>query len=239
MISVSGLTKTYAGRRVLDDLDFEARAGDITLLVGANGCGKTTTMRLVCGLSSPDDGTIAVDGHSLSNERTQALVALSYLPQSPRFHPHLTVRQILAFYARLRGLPASRAEAVAERWSLTESRAVRCGRLSGGMRQRLALAVLFMPDAPVLLLDEPGLSLDPDWRRFLQSELRAAVRRGRAALVSTHLLGEWDDHADRCLVLEGGRISRELPPDRLRDAFPFASPRPARVSAGMIEGRRA
>lgn len=239
MISVSGLTKSYAGRLVLDDLEFEARAGDVTLLVGANGCGKTTTMRLVCGLSSPDVGTITVDGHSLSNERTQALVGLSYLPQSPRFHPHLTVRQILEFYAKLRGLPVSRAEAVADRWGLAESRAVRCGRLSGGMRQRVALGVLFMPDAPVLLLDEPGLSLDPDWRRFLQGELRSAVRRGRAVLVSTHLLGEWDDYADRCLVLEGGRISRELPPDRLRDAFPFALPRPARVSRGMIEGRLA
>jgi ABC-type multidrug transport system ATPase subunit len=239
MIAVSGLTKSYGARRVLDDLSFEARAGDVTLLVGANGCGKTTTMRLIAGLSSPERGTITVDGHSLASQRTQALVALSYLPQSPRFHAHLTVGQILEFYAGLRCLPVARADAVAERWGLAESRDVRCGRLSGGTRQRLALAVLFMPDAPLLVLDEPGLSLDPDWRRFLQGELRSAGRRGRAALVSTHLLGEWDEHADRCLVLEAGRIGRELPPDRLRDAFPFALPRPARVSAGKIDGRRA
>ena len=99
-------------------------------------------------------------------------------------------------------------------------------RLSGGTRQRLALAVLMLPDAPVIVLDEPGLSLDPDWRRFLHAELHAEARRGRTVLVATHLLGEWDGQADRCLVLEGGRVARELPPARLRDAFPFAlSPR--------------
>ena len=231
MITVGDLTKSFGTRRVLERLDFEARPGEVTLLVGANGCGKTTTMRLIAGLSSPDGGTIAVAGHALAARRERALASLAYLPQSPRFHVHLTVRQILEFYARLRGLPLARADASAGRWGLADSLAVRCGRLSGGMRQRVALAVLFMPDAPVLLLDEPGLSLDPDWRRFLQGELRSATRRGTTALISTHLLAEWDEHADRCLVLEGGRIGRELPPDRLREAFPFAMPRPARIAA--------
>jgi ABC-type multidrug transport system ATPase subunit len=231
MISVTGLAKSYGSRPVLDGLHFDARAGEITLIVGANGCGKTTTMRIIAGLSAPDEGTIVVAGHPLGTRRTQALEAMSFLPQSPRFHPDLTVDEILRFYARLRGLPFARAEAVATRWGLADSRAVRSGRLSGGMRQRLALSVLFMPEAPVLVLDEPGLSLDLDWRRVLQSELRSAVRHGRTVLVSTHLLGEWDDSVDRCLVLESGRIGRELPPDRLRDAFTFSLPRPVRVAA--------
>ena len=92
-------------------------------------------------------------------------------------------------------------------------------------------SVLFLPQAPVILLDEPGLSLDPDWRRALQGELRRVAHEGTAVLVSTHLLGEWDDHADRCLVLENGRVGRELPPARLRDAFPFALPQLRRASA--------
>ena len=106
------------------------------------------------------------------------------------------------------------------------------GRLSGGTRQRLALAVLSLPDAPVVVLDEPGLSLDPDWRRFLHAELRAAARRGATVLVATHLLGEWNGQADRCLALEAGRVGRELPSGRLLDAFPFARSGPALVHAG-------
>lgn len=232
MIGIHALSKSYRAQRVLEGLDFEARTGDVTLLVGANGCGKTTTMRLVAGLSAPDAGEIVIAGRDLARERAEALGSLAFLPQSPRFHPHLSAGAILRFYAGLRNVPFDRAIAVADHWGLTGILGVPTGRLSGGMRQRLALAVLFLPDAPVLVLDEPGLSLDPDWRRFLQAELSAAARRGRTVLVSTHLLGEWDDHSDRCLVLEGGRIARELPPDRLREAFPFSLPRPALVTAG-------
>jgi ABC-type multidrug transport system ATPase subunit len=160
-----------------------------------------------------------------------ALAQLSFLPQSPRFHARLSAGDILDFYARLRGLPSSRIAAVEECWGLGDVRTQATGRLSGGTRQRLALAVLALPDAPVLVLDEPGLSLDPDWRRFLHAELHAAARRGATVLVATHLLGEWDGQTDRCLVLEHGRVGRELPSSRLREAFPFSVPHPALAHA--------
>src|SRR5215203_7434032 len=108
-------------------------------------------------------------------------------------------------------------------------------KMSGGTRQRLALAVQSLPAAPVLVLDEPGLSLDPDWRRFLHGELHGAARRGVTVLVATHLLGEWEGQADRCLVLEEGRVARELPPSRLRDAFPFALPSAVRARAFFFQ----
>jgi ABC-type multidrug transport system ATPase subunit len=227
MIAVHGLVKAYGSHRVLDDLSFDARPGHVTLLVGANGSGKSTTLRVATGLSTASAGRVEIDGHDLARDRQLALEALSYLPQSPRFHPHLTVRQVLQFYARLRGQELSRIDVVARTWGLAERLDTPTGRLSGGLRQRLALAVFSLPDAPVLALDEPGLSLDPDWRRFLQAELTAVARRGHTVLVATHLLGEWEGQADRCLVLEHGRVTRELPPDRLRDAFPFAVPHPA------------
>jgi ABC-2 type transport system ATP-binding protein len=232
MVSITSLRKSYGAHRVLDGLDLRARPGEVTLLVGANGCGKTTTLRVLCGLSSADEGHVAIGSADLALSRIAALGQLSFLPQSPRFHARLTVREILAFYARLRGLPEARITAVLEQWGLTECQRQATGRLSGGMRQRLALAVFSLPDAPVLVLDEPGLSLDPDWRRFLQAELRAAARRGATVLVATHLLGEWNGHADRCLVLDGGRVARELPPARLMDAFPFAKPDAALAHAG-------
>ncbi len=232
MISIDGLDKSYGDHRVLSGLTFEARGGQVTLLVGANGSGKSTTLRVLAGVSRAAAGTVTVDGQNLAAARAAALTSLSYLPQSPRFHPHLSVQDILRFYARLRGLALSRVTEVAKQWGLSDRLAEPTGRLSGGMKQRLALAVFSLPEAPVLVLDEPGLSLDPDWRRFLQDDLSAAASRGQTVLVATHLLGEWDGHADRCLVLEHGRLSRELPPDRLRDAFPFAVPHAARASAG-------
>ena len=231
MIALQGISKAYGDHAVLDALTATAAPGAVTLIVGANGCGKTTTLRIIAGLSKPDDGEVQINGRSLATDRTAALAGLSYLPQSPRFHVHLSAAEILAFYAGLRNVPARRIDEVAERWGLSKALGVRTGRLSGGLRQRLAIAVLFLADAPVLILDEPGLSLDPDWRRFLQEELRGAARRGRTVVVSTHLIGEWDQHADRCLVLEGGRIGRELAPDRLREVFPFSSPRLATATA--------
>lgn len=232
MILTEALTKSYGSHRVLDALAFEARPGQVTLLVGANGSGKSTTLRVVTGLSSASAGRVEIDGHDLVANRTAALDALSYLPQSPRFHPHLTVRQVLAFYARLRGVSPARVDIVAREWGLAERIEAATGRLSGGLRQRLALAVFALPDAHVLALDEPGLSLDPDWRRFLQQELTALARRGHTVLVATHLLGEWEGQADRCLVLEHGRVTRELPPDRLREVFPFAVPHQVVAHAG-------
>jgi ABC-2 type transport system ATP-binding protein len=232
MIEITGLTKSFGRKTVLKDLALSVESGELVLLVGANGCGKSTTLRLLAGLSTADAGRIVVNGHDVGAERARALTGLSFLPQSPRFHERLTVAQILTFYARLRGLPLTRVEEVAARWGLEEFSRVVTGRLSGGTRQRLGLAILELPDAPILGLDEPGLSLDPDWRRVLQARLRRAAADGRTVLVATHLLGEWEGQADRCLVLEGGQVEREVPSSHLRDAFPFSLPQPALATIG-------
>lgn len=223
MMLIDRLEKSFGAQRILQGVTCEIRAGEVTLLVGANGSGKSTTLRIGAGMSEPTAGRVIVGGHDVARARTAALSQLSYLPQAPRFHPHLDVRQILEFYARLRGQHLGRVRRVAETWGLAERLQTPTGQLSGGLRQRLALAVFSLPDAPVLVLDEPGLSLDPDWRRTLQTSLLAAARDGRTVLVATHLLGEWEGRVDRCLVLERGCISRELPADRLRQAFPFAA----------------
>jgi ABC-type multidrug transport system ATPase subunit len=232
MIAIHGLSKSYGRHRVLEDLSLSVNPGEVVLLVGANGCGKSTTLRLVAGLSAADAGNIRLNGHDVVARRAQALAGLSFLPQSPRFHERLTVAQILAFYASLRGLSASHVAAVVARWGLADFLPIVTGRLSGGTRQRLGLAVLDLPGAPILVLDEPGLSLDPDWRRMLQAHLRTAAAAGRTVLVATHLLGEWEGQADRCLVLDGGQVEREVPSAQLREAFPFSFPQSVLVNAG-------
>ncbi|HEU5078429.1 MAG TPA: ABC transporter ATP-binding protein [Opitutaceae bacterium] len=232
MILTRNLQKSFGARSVLAGLDLVAEPGVITLLVGANGAGKTTTLRIIAGLAEADRGAVAISGYDLKRARRQALAHLSFLPQAPRFHPRLTTEQVATFYGRLRGRDRVAIEMALAAWGLTKFAAMPTGNLSGGLRQRLALAVFALADAPVLVLDEPGLSLDPEWRRRLQDFLRVEAARGRTVLVATHLLGEWERSVNRCLVVAEGRCTGELPPDRLREAFPFrASPEESRAIA--------
>ena len=220
MILVRDLKKSFGARRVLSGLDLTVEPGAVTLLVGTNGAGKTTTLRLIAGLSAPESGTILIGGRDLRRDRRNALAGLSFLPQAPRFHPRLTTRQTAEFYGKIRGRGGPAVDAALDLWGISEYAGVPTGKLSGGLRQRLALAVFALADAPVLLLDEPGLSLDPEWRTRLQSFLRASAEDGRTVLVATHLLGEWEGQADRCLLVSQGRAQGELPPDRIREHFP-------------------
>ena len=229
MILTCALTKSYGARPVLRGFDFVAEPGAITLLVGANGAGKTTTLRLLAGLADPDGGTVAIAGHDLRRARTAALAHLSFLPQAPRFHPRLTALQVAQFYGKLRGRAQAGVAEALEAWGLAEFADVPTAKLSGGLRQRLALAVFALANAPVLLLDEPGLSLDPEWRYRLQTFLFDEAARGRTVVVATHLLGEWEGRAHRCLLIRDGRCAGELPAERLREAFPLGD----RICAGI------
>lgn len=231
MITTRSLEKSFGRRQVLNGLDLTVHPGAVTLLVGSNGAGKTTTLRLVAGLSEPDAGGIEIVGHDLRRARQEALARLVYLPQAPRFHPRLTVRDTMEFYARLRGRSIERAIAAINDWGLDSHAREPSGKLSGGLRQRLALAIFALADAPVLLLDEPGLSLDPEWRARLQGYLREQAALGRTVLVATHLLGEWEGRADRCLLVEHGRAGGEIPPDALQRHFPSPPASPASAKA--------
>lgn len=219
MIVVENITKSYRRKPVLRGVTFIAQPGQITLLVGPNGAGKSTTMKVLTGLVAADGGNVTIAGHDIKRSRIAAQRAVSYLPQNPNFHPRFSCRQVLEFYAQLRGVPRSNCGEVIETVGLAESARQLAGRLSGGMRQRLGLAVLLLADAPVLLLDEPGLSLDPAWRKRLQSLLHEQSRLGKTVLVTTHLIAEWNSVAHRCLLCRDGKIERELDPANLTDDF--------------------
>lgn len=219
MIAAENLLKSYRGNPVLRGLTFEAVAGEVTLLVGSNGAGKTTTLRIVAGVSRPDAGGVKVSGVDLLRQRQKAQEHLSFLPQSVAFHPGLTCRQVVRFYARLRQQSLDRADEMLSVMGLEAEAGKSTRLLSGGLRQRLGLAVLLLPDAEVLLLDEPGLSLDPEWRERLQEILREEAGRGKTILVTTHLLAEWEGAADRCLLCRDGRLAGELNPSLLRKEF--------------------
>ncbi len=215
MIRAVDLTKSFGSHHVLKGVSFEAFDGNITLLIGSNGAGKTTTMRLVAGLARPNSGYVEINGYSAKKDGRRYRSLLSFLPQSPAFHPRFTCRQILKFYAVLRGVPASRIQEVLAISGLEDAADKQSGHLSGGMRQRLGLALLLLPETPVLLLDEPGLSLDPEWRERLQVILHAESAKGRAVLATTHLLAEWNGRANVCLLCEDGIIKGTVNPHAL------------------------
>lgn len=231
MIAVENLIKHYGRASVLAGMSFRAEPGQLTLLIGANGAGKTTTVRILAGLTRPDGGAAFIEGKDVVRERIAAQSRLSFLPQGVAFHPRLSSRHILRFYARLRGCPAARAEEMLALAGLGDHATKPAGALSGGLRQRLGLALLLLPDAPVLLLDEPGLSLDPEWRDRLQSLLVSEARRGKTVLVTTHLLAEWEGVADRCLLCQDGRIAGEIDPNNLRGSLQTSAPKMRAVAA--------
>ena len=217
MIAARDLTKSYGRKPVLRGITFTARPGEITLLVGPNGAGKSTTMKVLTGLARADGGEALIAGKDIAREKLAAQRQLSFLPQAPNFHPRFTCAQIVDFYARLRGIDRARRDAALEAAGLREVAHEQTRTLSGGMRQRLGMALLLLPDAPVLLLDEPGISLDPAWRRRLQIILHDEAHGGKTVLVTTHLIAEWNNVAHRCLLCRDGVIERELDPANLTD----------------------
>jgi len=220
MIRAESLCKNYGRKEVLRGISFEARANEVTLMVGPNGAGKSTTIKILAGLIRSNGGNASVAGYDIAKQTIAAQRSLAYLPQRPNFHPRLTCSEVLRFYARLRGVPSSRCDAMLKVTGLEDAPDELTSKLSGGTRQRLGIALLLLADAPVLLLDEPGLSLDPGWRKRLQETLHFESRRGKAVLVCTHLIAEWNDVADRCLLCRDGVIEQELDPSNLRHNFP-------------------
>ncbi len=230
MISLRHLHKAYGRRTVLRDLTIDFAAGRLNLLLGDNGAGKTTCLQLLAGLQRADAGEISIAGCDLRTRRRDALARMAYLPQVPRFHPRLTPEHIAAFHARLRGRDARAADAALTQWGLDDHRRVPSAKLSGGLRQRLALAVFSLAPVPVRLLDEPGVSLDPAWREALRDYLtREAHERGVTVVVATHLLGEWNGFADSCRVLGHDSSVRTVAPDALMSAAANPVARPVLV----------
>lgn len=231
MIQVENISKSFGRATVLDGASCAVEAGQLALLTGANGAGKSTLLRVLAGLMTPDAGTAQIDGVDVTGRRQAAQARLAYLPQDVRFQKAQTPRQVLRFYARLRQISTARVEPLLEEVDLAEAADRPAQALSGGMRQRLGLAVAWLPEAPVLLLDEPGLSLDPAWRAYLIDKLRCLAGEGHAVLVATHLTEVWAQAADVTLRCTGGAVARSV--ESLSDARAVSTnhaPKPATPS---------
>jgi ABC-type multidrug transport system ATPase subunit len=206
VLTLTGVSKSFGGRPVLDRLDLQLGPGESVALLGANGSGKTTTLRCVVGLARPDAGRIAVGGFDAAKDGVEARRRLSYLPQKSMFPATLTVRETLGAVARLRTLPAGAVDRELELCGLRTLADRNVSRLSGGERQRLAIAVAFLPDVDLYLFDEPTANLDPAATRILIRRALALKRNGKTLLFTTHVPADVRHLATRILFLRDGRI---------------------------------
>ena len=225
MISVQRLTKRFGEHCAVDGVSFEIKAGETFALLGPNGSGKTTTLKCIVGLMRPTSGKILINGVDSTRNPTEARGLLSYLPQRVAFHENLTAREVLDFYRRLRKLPAGRVEAVLDRasFNLNGSADRLVSQFSGGMIQRLAIAVATLADSPILILDEPTISLDPEgtigFRQFISSLKQA----GKTTVFSSHVLSDVELLADRVALLVGGKLVALETVDALRQELMVSS----------------
>ena len=196
VIEVEGLTKSFNGRTVVKDLTMQVRKGLIYGFLGPNGSGKTTTIRMLCGLLTPDSGRGTCLGYDIRTQADEIKRHVGYMTQKFSLYADLSIRENLEFVARVYNLPKPRqAAADAIRRLGLEQRADQlAGNLSGGWKQRLALGACILPSPQLLLLDEPTAGVDPKARRDFWDEIHALAHEGLTVLVSTHYM----DEAERC-----------------------------------------
>jgi ABC-2 type transport system ATP-binding protein len=205
-IEVVGATKVIDGVTVLDDVSFTAVPGRITAFLGPNGAGKSTLLRAILGIDRLSSGHATVAGQAV-RDHPQPLRVVGALVNPDAVHPRRTVRGHLEVAALSNGLPRSTATRALEFTGLGAVAEVPTGQLSLGMRQRLGLAVAFLGDPEVVVLDEPHNGLDTAAIRWLRLVLRSFADAGRTVLIASHLMSELESFADDVVVIDGGRLA--------------------------------
>jgi ABC-2 type transport system ATP-binding protein len=205
MIEVRELTKRYGSTLAVEALSFDLRPGTVTGFLGANGSGKSTTMRMMLGLDKPDAGQVRIGGQRFHDLRWP-LREVGALLEARAFHPGRSARAHLASLAASNGIAGSRVAEVLDMVGLTSVAGRRAGKFSLGMAQRLGIAAALLGDPWVLLLDEPVNGLDPAGIHWIRDLLTSLAAQGRVVFVSSHLISEMALMADRLVVIGQGRL---------------------------------
>jgi len=199
------LTKRYGPVTAVHDLTVSLEPGKITGFLGPNGAGKSTTLRMLVGLTTPSAGTATIDGRPYA-ELDHPTRLIGAMTDSAVFHPRRSGRDALRVLCLLGGIPLRRADELNDLVGLTGAAARKVGGYSMGMRQRLGLAAALLGDPQVLILDEPANGLDPAGIHWLRGFLRAFAARGGTVLISSHVLAEVAQTAERVLIVDRGRV---------------------------------
>jgi ABC-2 type transport system ATP-binding protein len=218
VIEVQHLTKRYGRVTAVDDVSFRVERGEILGFLGPNGAGKTTTMRILTGYMPASDGKAIVAGFDVFDQPVEAKRRTGYLPETPPLYPDMTVREYLAFVAKIKGVPANerreRVQYVMERTWITDMANRLCSKLSKGYRQRVGLAQAIIHNPDVLILDEPTAGLDPkqiiETRRLIKE-----LAGDHTIILSTHILPEVSQTCQRVVIINKGRVVAIDTPDNL------------------------
>jgi Cu-processing system ATP-binding protein len=217
MIRYREFTKRFGNQAAVEGLSLEVARGEVVALLGPNGSGKTTTLKGAAGLIRPTSGEVVLGDPPRPAGEAAARNVLSFLPQKVSFPEALTGAEVVEFYRRLRGAPPEQVPKVLRFASLNGAGQRTVGTYSGGMVQRLGLAVALLPAAPVFLLDEPTAALDPDGLCAFYGIVERARHDGRAVLFTSHHLGDVERLADRFAILVAGRPAARLTATELKD----------------------
>jgi ABC-2 type transport system ATP-binding protein len=242
VIEVQHLTKRYGRVTAVDDISFRVERGEILGFLGPNGAGKTTTMRVLTGYMPPSDGRAVVAGFDVFEQPIEAKRRIGYLPETPPLYPDMTVREYLAFVARIKGVPAAdrtkRVTQAMDRTRVSDVAERLCGRLSKGYRQRVGLAQALIHNPDVLILDEPTAGLDP--KQIIETrELIKHLAGDHTIVLSTHILPEVAQTCQRVVIINKGRVVAVDTPDNLTARLRGSETMYVRVDGSDAEVERA
>ncbi|HXR04397.1 MAG TPA: ABC transporter ATP-binding protein [Verrucomicrobiae bacterium] len=240
MIEVANLTKRYAGRTAVADISFTVARGEIVGLLGANGAGKSTTMRVLAGFLPATSGTARVAGYDVFYASDEVRRRIGYMPENNPLYPEMRVREYLKFRARLKGLgwrhSRRRVDTVMEQCGLADVGRRVIGQLSKGYRQRVGLADALVHEPELLILDEPTIGLDPQQIRAVRQLIKSLAEK-HTVLISTHILPEAEMTCNRMVIMLNGKILAADTPDNLQRLVAGNSQIIAEIAASAEELR--
>jgi len=205
IVDAANITKQYGDFKALDDLSLQVERGGVWALLGPNGAGKTTFLKCLLGLKE-FSGEIKIDGYNIQKDPKKAKNQIGYVPQHPSLYNEMSVQESLRYFGDMRDVKRSRLRELLEFVGLELWARQPVGALSGGMQQRLMLAIALLSDPPVLLLDEPTANLDVNRQVEFRNLISLLVKEGKTVILTTHLLGDVDHIAEKIMLLNKGKL---------------------------------
>jgi ABC-2 type transport system ATP-binding protein len=219
LLRASNLSKSYGGRRAVDGVSFEVRAGQTVGLIGPNGAGKSSTVSMICGLLRPDAGTVELDGEAIVQGLSAAKRKIGLVPQDLALYEDLSARENLKLFAALYGIKGAdarrRCDEVLALVNLLDRAGDKPATFSGGMKRRLNIAAALMHDPQLLILDEPTVGVDPQSRNAIFDTLERLKAMGRSLIYTSHYMEEVERLADHIVIIDHGKVLADESPAAL------------------------